>query len=163
MCTIDGIHCEINEPWSEQYRVDCDWYSHKLNTPALDYKLGIDLYSSHIVSVKGPFAAGANNDISVFRRFFAQEIPDGSRVVADKGYRGYPDKVTWPNNLDSQQVKWFKERALNRHESCNSRLKKYRILDSRFRHTIDQHKTVFEAICVLVQYQMELGKPLFDI
>jgi len=134
-----------------------------MQAPALDYELGVDLYSSSIISIKGPFAAGANNDISVFRRYFMQEIPAGSRVVADKGYRGYPDQVSWPNDLDSQQVKWFKERSMNRHETCNSRLKKFRILDNRFRHTIAQHKTVFEAICVIVQYQMELGEPLFDI
>jgi hypothetical protein len=49
------------------------------------------------------------------------------------------------------------------HETFNSRLKNFHCLDDRFRHGIDKHKICFEAICVIVQYQLENGSPLFDV
>ena len=60
-------------------------------------------------------------------------------------------------------VKSFKRRARARHETFNGRLKNFKILAERFRHGVPKHKAVFEAICVIVQYDMENGHPMFDV
>ena len=50
--------------------------------------------------------------------------------------------------------------AQARHESFNGRIKVFGILDTRFHHGVQKHKAVFEAACVIVQYDMETGRPL---
>ena len=71
------------------------------------------------------------------------------------------------NKYDSQQVKEFKSRVKARHESANCRLKAFHILEDTFRSTgkdrLSKHKAVFEACCVLVQYEMENNRPLFKV
>ena len=54
-------------------------------------------------------------------------------------------------------------RAHARHEAFNGRLKSFKVLAEKFRHGQEKHKSVFEAVCVIVQYDMENGRPLFDI
>ena len=54
-------------------------------------------------------------------------------------------------------------RARARHETFNGRIKNFGCLDDRFRHGMEKHKICFEAVCVIVQYQLENGSPLFDI
>jgi hypothetical protein len=48
-------------------------------------------------------------------------------------------------------------------EEFNSRLKFYDCLGGLFRHGADKHKYAFEAICVTLQYAMDLGEPIFDV
>jgi hypothetical protein len=58
-------------------------------------------------------------------------------------------------------------RARARHESFNKRIKQFKVLSECFRHAkganFKKHKIVFETICVIVQYEMENGHPLFDV
>ena len=37
------------------------------------------------------------------------------------------------------------------------------VLHDCFRHGIEKHKICFEAVCVIVQYQLESGPGLFDV
>jgi hypothetical protein len=68
------------------------------------------------------------------------------------------------NSLDDDEVRIFKNRARMRHETFNGRLKHFDILGLPFRHTeMRQHKAAFEAVAVIVQYQMENGYPLFVV
>ena len=87
----------------------------------------------------------------------------GKRVIADGGYPGQQEIISGPNPMDPKPLRKFKSRARMRHESFNSRLKRFRCLDVRFRHGVSRHKVVFEAICVICQYQLENGHPLFDV
>ena len=63
----------------------------------------------------------------------------------------------------------FFARAKSRQETLHSRLKFFKILDGRFRHRkgseekMKYHKTCFEAVLILVQYDLENGHPLFEI
>ena len=41
--------------------------------------------------------------------------------------------------------------------------KNFAILAERFCHPLDLHRAVFEAICVLVQYDMENGHLLMEV
>jgi hypothetical protein len=45
----------------------------------------------------------------------------------------------------------------------NSRLKFYDCLGGLFRHGVAKHKAAFEAVCVTLQYAMDLGEPIFDV
>jgi hypothetical protein len=114
--------------------------------------------------MRGPYPAG-KPDIVVFREGGLKEkIPLGMKCIADNGYRGEKQLISTPaNSLDAAGVKELKRRARARHESFNGRLKNFRCLDVRFRHNIDKHKTAFEAVAVICQYQLENGAPLFHV
>jgi hypothetical protein len=55
----------------------------------------------------------------------------------------------------------FKARVRARHETFNGRLKAYKSLSDTFHHNPDNHKHLFEAICVTVQYVMDNGGKIF--
>jgi len=113
--------------------------------------------------MNGPFPAG-NPDINVFRQGLKEKIPAGKMVIGDNGYRGEKNIISTPNNAhDPAELRKFKSRARARHETFNSRLKNFLCLEDRFRHGIEKHRIVFEAICVICQYQLENGSPLFDV
>jgi hypothetical protein len=113
--------------------------------------------------VNGPKPAGSWNDIKLFRESLKMKIPDGRKVIGDRGYRGEANLISTPNPHDPQELRNFKARARARHETINARLKNFRILDTRFRHGMAKHHIVFEVICVIVQYQFELGSVLFEV
>jgi DDE superfamily endonuclease len=113
--------------------------------------------------VQGPSPAGIP-DIRIFRSDGLMDmIPPGKRVIGDNGYRGERDIISTPNSHESADLRKFKSRARARHESFNGRIKFFRCLSERFHHSIEKHGIAFEAICVIVQYQMENGSPLFDV
>ena len=89
----------------------------------------------------------------------------GELVVADKGYRGEPDTVSFPNHFDEPAVAELKRRICARQETFFSRMKNYKILHKKFRHkpVLTKHKAAFEAIAVIIQYGIENGSPLFAI
>lgn len=53
-------------------------------------------------------------------------------------------------------------RARARQESFNAKIKTFGVLAQNFRHSMEQHKICFEAVCVIVQYKLENGEPLYD-
>jgi hypothetical protein len=80
------------------------------------------------------------------------------------------EQISRQNPFDTQAVKEFKNQVKARHETFNGRLKHFHILAERFRHGKDKfktvivkHKAVFEGLCVVVQYKMENGSPMFDV
>lgn len=129
----------------------------------MTYEIALDLFESQIVWIRGPFKAGLS-DSHVFQQDggLGDKIPDGKKIIADNGYQGL-EKVSAPNPYDDAAVKRFKERARARHETVNSRIKNFRCVSETFRHGEEKHQIMFEAVCVIVQYDMENGKPLFDI
>lgn len=159
--SVDGTHCRIQEPRNDPSK---SWYSHKLNKPALAYELGVDLVQSKLVWINGPFRAG-NTDLNIFRREdgLKSRIPAGMMLIGDKGYDGERQVVSTPNDLDSTEIKRFKTRARARHETINGRIKEFGILKECFRHPVAKHGIAFEAVCVIVQYSLENGRPMFDI
>jgi hypothetical protein len=91
------------------------------------------------------------------------------KAIGDSGYNGFPSKVTTSHGSHSKEFCQFIARAKDRQESFNSRLKAFNVLSARFRHgsstkdKMDRHKACVEAICVLVQYDMDNGYPLFQV
>jgi hypothetical protein len=162
LLSVDGIHCQIFEPKHPTLSKDKSFYSHKFNQSGLDYELGIAAYESKLVWMNGPFKA-SRHDVTIFRRAGLNEkIPQGHKVIADSGYSGESIVVSTPNAHDPRLLCKFKSRARARHESFNGKLKNFRAISEHFRHGIEKHKIVFEAVCVICQYQMENGSPLFD-
>jgi len=169
IATVDGVHCRINEPRTD---AGTKWYSHKFNGPGVCYEIAISIRRDNVLWISGPHCASVH-DITIFRGgkktrpknqnalFF--KIPDGKRVIGDTGYQGEPDKVSVTKDGDSKDVKKFFARAKSRQETFNSRLKAFQILETSFRHGFNKHASVFESVCIIIQYDMENGHPLFEI
>lgn len=160
IASVDGTHCRVNEP---RKTPNSQWYSHKFNKAALTYEVAIDLYESKIVWINGAYPAG-QSDAMVFQKEqgLKSMIPAGLKVIADNGYQGQ-ESICAPNLLDCELLSKFKSRARARHETINSRLKSFRILSDVFRQDHIKHHIVFDAVAVVVQYDMENGYPLFSI
>jgi hypothetical protein len=167
--SIDGVHFRIFEPRGDP---GAHWYDHKSNSAGVTYELGIAIRSSRLVWVRGPFPA-SQHDLTTFRGGKKKDPKDptalqfklgpGQRGVGDSGYQGEPKKVTTTREGHSTELKKWLARVKARHETFNTRLKFYKILEHRFRHGFQQHKMVMEAVCVAVQYDMENGNPLFEV
>jgi DDE superfamily endonuclease len=164
--SLDGTHCPVVEPTE----FDPEMCSPKLNHAAYAYEIGVSTRRSAIIWMNGPFKAGKYTDIKIFReKGLRQQMPNGKKAIADKGYNGEPDFLATPNRMDSHVLKKFKRRARARHESLNTRLKNFKCLAHTWRHGSLgddrdlKHQAAFEAVCVIVQYEMEIGKGLFDI
>ena len=90
-------------------------------------------------------------------------------MIVDKGYFAYNlyKYLLQRNDLDSRELKYFKDRALSRHESYNRLTKNFRCMLLPFRHdhgrndeALDQfprHKDCMEAICVTIQFELDMG------
>ena len=137
------------------------WFSHKSHGPALAYEIALSLYVDQIAWFNGPYRA-ATADITIFRDGLEARIPDGKLAVGDSGYSS-SEKVSIIQENDSEEVRQFKERARARQENINERLKRFDILDNRFRYDSKKHRVVFTAGLVLVQYDIENGRPLLSV
>lgn len=158
--SVDGTHCRVREPRTVP---DKAWYSHKHHKPCVAYEIAVHLRHSKIVWVSGAHKGG-KHDVTIFRDEdgLKSKIPDGFKVIGDKGYTG-DEKVSINNRMDSIAVKEFKKLARARHEDLNGRIKRFEILSERFHHPLEKHKIVFEAVCVITQYMLENGHPLHAI
>ena len=157
--TVDGTHCPINEPKPFSSK----WSSHKFGgAAALNYEIGLRINRSQCVWINGPFPAGTP-DINVFKKGLMARIPVGKKVIGDRGYRGVSEIISTQNyDFDPREISEFKERALARHETFNKRIKTWDCLTTKWRQSHNLHKSTFEAICVLQQYEInnESQKPL---
>ena len=163
--SVDGVHCRIYEPRTQP---SSGWYSKKFNKAGLTYELAVAIHHNRIVWVNGPFPAG-QNDIKVFRKpdGLMSKIPEGCRAIGDEGYRGEPLKVSTKNTYNLPELKDFENRVRARHETVNSRLKAFGVLNQVFRskgsNRMKNHKSAFEACCVIVQYELDNGSKLFKV
>ena len=169
--TVDGTHFKINEPRP----FSSEWSSQKFGGhAALNYEIAVAIWDSKLIWVNGPTKPGLVNDLGVFRGDGLEKSLLGKveeeglklgrsiRGIADEGYRGEGDFLSYRNEFDSKEIAWFKSRAQARHEDFNAKLKTFDILTRTFRHSVDQHKAVFEAVCAMTVYKMEDGEGLSD-
>jgi DDE superfamily endonuclease len=158
--SVDGTHCRIFEPKHPTKSRNPEYFSHKFHQAAVNYEIGLSIFTSELVWVNGPFPA-SRHDMRIFRDDgLLDAIPDGKLVTGDRGYRGLPGVVSTPNPHDPEELRLFKRRAQARHELFNSRLKSFKCLQESFRHRLANHEVVFFAVCVIAQFQMENGSPL---
>jgi hypothetical protein len=129
------------------------------------YVLAISVFESKLVLIDGPHRGG-KHDMKIFRKKLKKLIPHGKIVIPDRGFSSSEvDKwMMWtPNNHDSKALSKFKSRARCRHETFNGRITHFGIIAGTFRHDDKKHKLAVEAVCVMVQYQMDNGYPLFAV
>jgi len=105
--------------------------------------------------------------MTVFREGLKGQMSPGKKAICDGGYAtSAPDEVSmmaFPNSLDHPDLKKFKSRARCRHETVNGWIKNFQSMSETFCHGMIKHKMAFEAICVIVQYQMDNGAYIFDV
>ena len=160
--SVDGVHCPINEP---RKKPSAKWYLHKFNNLGLAYEIAVSVYSSKVVWVRGPFSAGTS-DLSIFKRLvkgLKYKMPFGTKAIADRAYTSESVCATRNDEFDDPRVRKFKRLARAHHENFNARIKVYNALTIPFRHGVEKHGTVFDVACILVQYDMENGHPLFEV
>jgi len=163
--SVDGVHFRTNEPRKVP---SANWCSHKHKSAGLGYEIGISIWHNQVVWIAGPFQPATHDKTKYEEKDGLQSrIPEGKLCVGDRGYRGEKGRqersLSIRNTRDSDELKEFKRRVRARHENFNARIKAFDIMENRFRHGMARHKTVFEAVCVLCQYDMENGHPLFDV
>jgi hypothetical protein len=173
LVSVDGVHCRFNEPKHPTKMKNKTFYSHKFDEAGLAYELACSVFGDNLVWMDGPFPA-SSNDAGIFsgkergrkkrKEALIDKIPEGHKAIADNGYKGdFGGKLTKSSSLDSENLRRLKSRAKARQESFNARIKCFGVLHDRFRHGIEKHKICFEAVCVIVQYQLESGPGLFDV
>jgi hypothetical protein len=130
-------------------------------------------FRQQLVWLKGPYPA-ATSDQTIFAdglknavELKQQERHNDFRIIADDGYfnEGFLDTLSFRNEFDPRDIAYYKDRALSRHESFNGKTKNFRCLKVKFRHDRGDnptnqhptHKACVEAICVTLQYEMDLG------
>jgi hypothetical protein len=142
----------------------------------------MSIRKQQIASIRGPDPAATTADITMFRGgkvatkvedrdqealFF--KIPEGKLAVGDSGYKGEPEKIVCTDEDHHPALKKFMGRAKNRQESLHTRLRSFAILSDRFHHgtgtqqRMDLQQACVEAVCVIVQYDIENDHPLFEI
>lgn len=96
-------------------------------------------------------------------------VPDGVKLVGDSAYAGQLDKVTTTQDAHKGSTKKLFARIKSLNETCNGRLKNFKVVRESFRHGTDAEdklkkiKMAFEAAAVLVQYDIENGHSLFEV
>jgi len=151
------VDCATQEP---QPFTD-DNFSYKLNGPGVRYEVGLCIQTGDLVWVNGPYQPGVYNDDMIarvmglwealgrFEKFLADSIYSGWRVLAPNGR----------NNRDQ----YMKSVARARHETVNSWFKRFAVLRVEFRHGNHRHGSVFNAIAMICQIEIEVESPLFDV
>jgi len=160
LITDDGVHFRVGEPRNQP---STKWSSKKHGKKAaLTYEIALAIHHNQVVLTNGPHPAAAH-DMTMFNSAegAGPKLPAGKMAVTDRLYNG--PQTARRNEFDTAEVKAFKKRARARQETFNGRIKVFNVLDTRFRHGIRKHKAVFEAICVIVQFDMETGRPLFYV
>jgi hypothetical protein len=165
--SVDGTDFKVWEKKHPLFTIDKGQYSHKYNHGALKYEIAIDVYRSKVVWISGPPHRGGKADKTIFEEALKGKIQPGKKVITDRVYgsKATPEdhaKLALPNPMDDQVLANFKSRARCRHETFNGRLKFFHALSDTYHHSSENHVHVFEAICVIVQYQMDNGGELFQ-
>jgi DDE superfamily endonuclease len=162
---VDGVHCIVREPSPAELSKNPAYFSHKHHHAGVDYEIGLSVFKNQVVWVNGPFPAG-ENDISIFKnRGLREMVPEGSWAIAYNGYHGLltNSKIRTSSSLDAEAVRRLKSGAKARHESFNGKLKNFAVVLDRWCHKINKHAIAFKAVCVICQYQMENGSPLWGV
>jgi hypothetical protein len=166
--TVDGVHCMTYERQTAKYNRDKQCCSHKFKGPGLTYEVCMDLWECRMIHIRRPGKAG-KNDKTVFRESLMGKIPAGSKVIADNGYMAddLREVLAFSTTEHPRHIRRMYGRAKARHESLYSRMKNFDVLSERFRckhaDRDAKHKTCFECVAIIVQYQFDCGSPLFTV
>jgi hypothetical protein len=156
--SVDGTDCMIVEPTEFSGR----WYSHKFRGPGLRYEVGLCIQTGWVVWRNGPYPCGAFPDLKIARDKLVHNLQYGEKYIADRGYKDggeYADTPTGFNNAAQRK----KAIVRARHEHINSRLKKFKILSTKYRNKLHTHHIVFNAVINALQIEIECGYSLYQV
>lgn len=161
IATVDCTDCKIWEVKHHTFPIDVGYFTKKHQHAGLKYEVALAVFHDSIVWVNGPFR-GTAHDITVFRTGgLKNRVAPGKKLIADLGYRtkrvDEVDMLCVPNSRDSLALKKFKSLARSRQESVNGRIKQYACMFDEFRHGEENHASCFFAICVTIQYDLDVG------
>jgi hypothetical protein len=155
-------------------------WSHKFNGPGVSFEVVCDPVEGKIRWINGPQPASIH-DLTFLRGGKAGKmntwdrsslyfnVPDGVKLVGDSAYAGQLDKVTTTQDAHKASTKMLFGRIKSLNEKANGRFKNFRAVRDGFRHgtdAIDKMKKLkksFEAVAVLVQYDIESGHDLYEM
>jgi len=167
--SVDGVNFRSWEKKHPTFNKDTSFYDHKHNSCGYKYEIAVMIYKPEVVWFNGPIRCG-KGDRSVFTEDGLKEKVESTPGKIGHGDGGYTMSnaedmgfICVPNKKNSQELGHFKSRVRARHESLNGRLTKFKILQDTFRHGMKCHGIAFEAVIVIVQYQMDNGAPIFDV
>jgi len=161
--SVDGVQCRFHEVKHAVLSKDPAYFAHKFNGPGLGYELALHLFEPRLVWLRKNEKT-KDSDLKAYRQQLKNMIPPGKLVVADGGYRDKQDpQMASPNAYDTPELKTFKARARMRQEHFHSRIKAFNCLTGQFASSEMRHADCFEAICVVLCFEMELISPLFDV
>jgi hypothetical protein len=153
--SIDGTDFKT---WEKKHEtmppVDRGQMSHKFNHGAVKYEVAMSVFRPQCIWISGPHRRGGKHDITIFREGLKQKIKPGGKAIVDRGYvsnRRDEKMLAQPNACDSKALNNFKSRARLRQETFSGQLKFFYALSQTFRHHVDKHKLVLEAVWVIVQ------------
>ena len=156
---MDATDFSIDEPCRP---IDPRWFSHKLNWAVVRYELGIGIHTGWIVWLNGPFPAGEYSNILIAHESLNQFLLTNKFYIADGGYRDGNQFSITPSGYNDY---WDHIMLVvqSRHKTINSRFKEWRILGDRFRHNLDKHYIMFQAVANIVQLGLQSDKPAFQV
>ena len=110
------------------------------------------------------FTPGIYNDLKIFLECgFANMLKENEQVEANGVYFSAD-----PEFVKNRSGSWHPQQFLNirrtmmeMNEKVNNCLEFYGALRHTFKHSALEHREVFHEVAVLVQLQIENGKPLF--
>jgi hypothetical protein len=156
---LDGTTCPINRPNSLLQR----WfYSGKDHRHCIKYEVGVDVENGRLVWVGGP-VPGSVHDMKLAKLFgLLDNLMDDEYILADKGYIGEWNIITPVKNPQTlleyilshliSSLRWIVENVL-------ARIKGFRCLSTKWRHSIDLHFIVFYVVCEIVNVDM-INRPV---
>jgi len=160
--TVDDTDFKINHPTIRIYDFERiqNYYSYKINHSGLRYEVGVCIQTGHIVWTAGPC-----KPIKIFLHALYYNLMSGEKVEADKGCRGYPDKIETPDFISHQtsEMREMKSNVRLRHEMVNGRLKNWGALKQTWRHHHTHHGLAFRCIVIMVQLSMEVDSPVLQV
>jgi len=163
LLNVDGIDC----PTTQQGQEPNAFYSHKFDGPGLRYEVATDTHEGNICHLNGPFPPGDWPDLSIFRHELKEKLDEGERCNADDGYGGEdPSTIVSTRGIrfmEEPKLKYLRQRLRNRHETCNERIKHFRVLKLQFHHPLYKHSACFRACAVFTQLSFTYDKKLFNV
>ena len=134
------------------------WCSHKFKHAGLTYEIGLNVQSGDICWAYGGYPAGVS-DLQMARVGILKHIVPGEKIIADKGYRGEPNKIITPTQNSGPFNKQLKL-IMARHELINKRIKEFSCMNSTWRHGWKSHILAFYAVVSLTQIRIQNGEPM---
>lgn len=117
------------------------------------YEIGICIATGHIVWVNGGYPCGEWPDLRIAKDMLIYYLNPGEKCIADGGYNNARFFVT-PDGLNNDRT-YSQKLVRSRHETVNTRIKYFNVLQKRFRHNIEKHAVCFYAVANIVQILIE--------